>query len=104
MTTVTTTVTVALPTHLRTLAGVDADVRLEVPAAPTIADVLDALEERHPVLRGTIRQHGTLQRRAYMRFFACEEDLSHQPPHTPVPEAVAAGTEVFRVVGAIAGG
>jgi sulfur-carrier protein len=99
-----TVVTVALPTHLRTLAGVDGDVAVEVPAAPTIADVLDALETRLPVLRGTIREHGTLQRRAYVRFFACEQDLSHEPPDTPLPEPVAAGREVFRVVGAIAGG
>jgi sulfur-carrier protein len=97
-------VTVTLPTHLRTLAGVDGVVAVEVPAAPTIADVLDALEARHPVLRGTIREHGTLRRRAYMRFFACEQDLSHAPVDTPVPEPVASGAEVFRVVGAIAGG
>jgi sulfur-carrier protein len=98
------TVTVALPTHLRTLARIDGAVEVEVPAAPTIADVLDALEARHPVLRGTIREHGTLRRRAFVRFFACEQDLSHEPPDHPLPEPVASGAEVFRVVGAIAGG
>ena len=97
-------VRVALPTHLRTLAGVDRDVTVEVPAEPCIADVLDALEARYPVLRGTIRDHGTLRRRAFVRFFACEEDLSHDPPDTPVPAPVVAGRDVFRVVGAIAGG
>jgi sulfur-carrier protein len=99
-----TTVTVVLPGHLRTLAGLDGDVRVEVPAAPTIADVLDALEGRHPVLRGTIREHGTLKRRAFVRFFACEQDLSHEPPDTPLPGPVASGADVFRIVGAIAGG
>ena len=99
-----TSVTVALPPHLRTLAGVSGNVAVEVPAEPCIADVLDALEASYPVLRGTIRDHGTLQRRAFMRFFACEEDLSHEPPDTPVPALVVAGRDVFRVVGAIAGG
>ena len=95
---------VALPAHLRTLAGVDGDVTVEVSERPTIADVLDALEARYPVLRGTIREHATGKRRAFMRFFACEQDLSHEPPGTPVPAPVAAGQELFRVVGAIAGG
>ncbi len=100
-----TSIRVALPAHLRTLAGVDGDVTVAVPAPqPTIADVLDALEAHHPVLRGTIREHATLRRRAFMRYFACEQDLSHEPPDTPVPGPVAAGREVFRVVGAIAGG
>jgi sulfur-carrier protein len=97
-------VRVALPSHLRTLAGVDGDITVQVPDDPTIGDVLDAIEARYPVLRGTIREHRTSQRRAFMRFFACEQDLSHHPPDTPVPAPVIAGTEVFRVVGAIAGG
>ena len=97
-------VRVALPSHLRTLARVSGEVSVEVPDAPTIADVLDALEARHPVLRGTIRDHGTLRRRAFMRYFACEEDLSHEPTDTPLPTPVVEGREVFRVVGAIAGG
>ena len=96
--------TVALPGHLRTLAGIDGAVSVEVPAQPTISDVLDALEERYPVLRGTIRDHGTHKRRAFMRYFACEEDLSHAPPETVLPGAVVAGDDVFRVVTAIAGG
>ncbi|HVM15001.1 MAG TPA: MoaD/ThiS family protein [Egibacteraceae bacterium] len=99
-----TTIRVALPGHLRTLAGIDGDVVVEVSDQPTIADVLDALESRYPVLRGTIREHVTLRRRAFMRYFACEEDLSHEPPDTPVPGPVVAGQGVFRVVGAIAGG
>jgi sulfur-carrier protein len=98
------TVTVVLPTHLRTLAAIDGHVTLEVPAAPTIGDVLDALEVAHPVLRGTIREHGTGRRRAFVRFFACEQDLSHEPHDTLVPAPVASGADVFRVVGAIAGG
>lgn len=98
------TVTVALPTHLRTLAGVQGDVAVEVPPNPSIGDTLDALEAAYPVLRGTIRDHGTLRRRAFMRYFACEEDLSHDPPDTPLPAPVVAGREVFRVVAAIAGG
>ena len=99
-----TTVRVALPTHLRTLAGVDGDLAVEVADNPTIGDVLTSLEGAHPILRGTIRDHGTLQRRAFMRYFACEQDLSHEPLDTALPEPVVAGTEVFRVVGAIAGG
>lgn len=99
-----TTVRVALPSHLRTLAGVHGDAAVEVPDSPTIGQVLDALEASYPVLRGTIRDHNTLRRRPFMRFFACEEDFSHHPPHTPVPAAVVAGQDVFRVVGAIAGG
>ncbi len=99
-----TRVKVGLPSHLRTLAGVTGDATVQVPEDPTIGDVLDALEAAYPVLRGTIRDHGTLRRRAFMRFFACERDLSHDPPETPVPGPVAAGHDVFRVVGAIAGG
>jgi sulfur-carrier protein len=98
------TVTVVLPTHLRTLARIEGDVTVDVPPAPTIGDVLDALEAAYPVLRGTIREHGTGRRRAFVRFFACEEDLSHEPHDTPVPGPVADGADVFRVVGAIAGG
>jgi sulfur-carrier protein len=95
---------VVLPTHLRTLAHVDGEVVLEVQGAVTQASVLDALEARYPVLRGTIRDHVTQQRRAFIRFFACEEDLSHEPPDAPLPEAVAKGAEPFLVIGAIAGG
>ena len=97
-------VRVALPAHLKTLAGVSGETSVEVPEEPTIADVLDALEARYPVLRGTIRDHGTLRRRAFMRYFACEEDYSHHPPETRLPGAVAEGRDTFRVVGAIAGG
>jgi hypothetical protein len=99
-----TTVRVALPTHLRTLAGVEGDIALELSDNPTIGDVLSSLEGTYPVLRGTIRDHGTLRRRAFMRYFACEQDLSHEPLETALPQPVVAGTEVFRVVGAIAGG
>ena len=98
------TVTVALPSHLRTLAAVEGVVTVDVPDEPTIADVLDALEAAHPVLRGTIRDHGTRKRRAFMRYFACEEDISHAPPETPLPAPVVSGNDVFRVVTAIAGG
>jgi sulfur-carrier protein len=79
-------------------------VELEVGSPATLGSVLDALEARYPMLRGTIRDHGTLQRRAFLRFFACEQDLSHEPPDTPLPEAVARGEEPFLVIGAIAGG
>src|SRR5262245_51406982 len=95
---------VILPYHLRTLAKVGAEVQFEVAGPVTQRSVLDALEARFPMLRGTIRDHVTLQRRPMLRFFACEEDLSHEPPDAPLPEAVAAGTEPFFVVGAIAGG
>jgi len=93
-----------LPQHLRTLAGSGPEVQVEVEGAVTIRSVLDALEARYPVLRGTIRDHGTLQRRAFLRYFACEEDLSLEPPDTLLPEAVASGKEPFLVIGAIAGG
>jgi sulfur-carrier protein len=97
-------VRVVLPAHLRNLAGVDGEVRLEVEGAVTQRSVLDALEARHPVLRGTIRDHLTLQRRAFIRFFACEEDLSHQPIDAPLPDSVVNGSEPYLIIGAIAGG
>jgi molybdopterin synthase sulfur carrier subunit len=99
-----TAVRVVLPHHLRTLARVDGEVRVEVDGEPTITRVLDALESRYPMLRGTIREHGSDQRRAYIRFFACGQDLSHDSPDIPLPDDVASGKEVFRVLGAIAGG
>jgi len=95
---------VALPQHLRTLAGVDGEVRLDVEGPPTQRSVLDALETRYPVLRGTIRDYGTAKRRDFIRFFACGRDLSLDPPNDPLPEEVASGAEPFRVVGAMAGG
>jgi hypothetical protein len=95
---------VVLPAHLRTLARVDGEVRLDVEGTATVGAVLDALEARHPMLRGTIRDHVTHQRRAFLRFFACEEDLSHEPADTPLPEAVVTGKEPFLIVGAMAGG
>ncbi|MFC4857101.1 MoaD/ThiS family protein [Actinophytocola glycyrrhizae] len=98
------TVRVKLPTHLRRLAGVDGEVRLDLPAEVTTDTVLDALEARHPVLRGTIRDTTTGRRRAFVRYFACEQDLSHEPPGKPLPTRVADGSEPFLVVGAMAGG
>jgi molybdopterin synthase sulfur carrier subunit len=95
---------VVLPAHLRTLARVDGDVELQVEGPVTLRSVLDALEARYPVLRGTIRDHVTQHRRPFLRFFACAEDLSHELPDAPLPEAVARGEEPFLVVGAIAGG
>jgi hypothetical protein len=95
---------VMLPHHLRTLAKVGDEVELELDRPATIGAVLDALEARYPVLRGTIRDHGTLKRRAFLRFFACEQDLSHDPADAPLPDAVARGEEPFMIVGAIAGG
>jgi sulfur-carrier protein len=95
---------VMLPQHLRTLAHTGPEVQLEVEGAVTQRSVLDALEARYPMLRGTIRDHVTLQRRAFLRFFACEEDLSHEPPDATLPEAVASGKEPFIIIGAIAGG
>ncbi len=95
---------VILPQHLRTLAHVGAEVNLEVDGPATQRSVLDALETRYPMLRGAIRDHDTQQRRAFLRFFACEEDLSHEPPDAPLPDAVASGKEPFIVIGAIAGG
>jgi len=99
-----TAIRVALPPHLRVLAEVEREVRVEVDGTPTIESVLDAVEARYPVLEGTIRPHGERGRRALMRFFACGEDLSHEPPDTPLPEEVRSGEEVLLVVGAIAGG
>ena len=95
---------VILPPHLRTLSGTGAEVLLEVEGAVTQRSVLDALEARYPMLRGTIREHGTGQRRAFLRFFACQEDLSHESPDAALPEAVMSGKEPFGVLGAIAGG
>ena len=95
---------VMLPQHLRTLARVDGEVKLEVQGAITQRSVLDALESGYPMLRGTIRDHVTQKRRAFVRFFACGEDVSHEVPDAPLPEPVATGEEPFLVVGAIAGG
>ena len=95
---------VMLPAHLRTLAHVDGEVKLEVEGKVTQRSVLDALEARYPMLRGTIRDHVTQQRRAFLRFFACEQDLSHESPDAPLPEAIATGKEPFLIVGAMAGG
>jgi hypothetical protein len=95
---------VVLPAHLRTLAGVEAEVKLDVVAPVTHRAILDALETAYPMLRGTLRDQVTHRRRAFVRFFACGEDLSHQPPDTTVPPAVAAGAEPYLVVGAMAGG
>jgi molybdopterin synthase sulfur carrier subunit len=95
---------VVLPQHLRTLAGVDGEVRLDVQELPTQRTVLNALEASYPVLRGTIRDHGTAQRRAFVRFFACGRDITLDPADDPLPEEVASGAEPFRVVGAMAGG
>jgi sulfur-carrier protein len=95
---------VILPPHLRNLAQVRGDVELNVEGPITQRAILDALEARYPMLRGTIRDHATQQRRAFLRFFACEEDLSHEPPDAPLPDAVASGKEPFIVIGAIAGG
>ncbi len=95
---------VVLPAHLRKLAQVDGEVKLDVEGQVTQRSVLDALESRYPMLRGTIRDHVTQQRRAFVRFFACGEDLSHEPPDAPLPDAVATGAQPFMIVGAIAGG
>jgi molybdopterin synthase sulfur carrier subunit len=95
---------VVLPPHLRTLARVNGEVRLEVAGPATQRSVLDALEARYPVLRGTIRGHDTERRRAFVRFFACEQDLSHESPDAVLPDAVATGAEPFLVVGAMSGG
>lgn len=95
---------VVLPFHLRTLAKVDDEVTLDIQGPVTQRSVLDALEAKYPVLRGTIRDHDSAKRRAFIRFFACEEDLSHEPPDAPLPDEVASGKEPFCVIGAIAGG
>jgi sulfur-carrier protein len=96
---------VVLPYHLRNLARIPAEeVELDLPAPATIGAMLDALEARYPVLRGTVRDHGTMKRRPFVRFFACKEDLSFEPPTTPLPEAVVKGEEPFLIIGAMAGG
>src|SRR5947209_6388794 len=95
---------VVLPAHLRSLAGLTGEVTLEVAGVPSVQSVLDALEAKYPMLQGTIRDHGTMKRRPFVRFFACEEDLSHDPPENPLPEPVAKGSEPLIVLGAIAGG
>lgn len=95
---------VELPHHLRTLAGLSSEIVVEIAGQPTQRALLDALETRYPTLRGTIRQHGTLERRPFLRFFACETDISFEPPDAPLPEAVASGREIFLILGAIAGG
>ncbi len=95
---------VLLPTHLKTLARVDGEVQLEVEGAVTQSSILDALETSYPVLRGTMRDQITHKRRPFVRFFACQQDLSHDPPETPLPAAIAAGAEPFLVIGAMAGG
>ena len=95
---------VVLPAHLRTLAKVNGDVELEVDGPVTQRSVLDAIEARYPMLRGTIRDHVSLERRPFLRFFACEQDLSLEPPDAPLPDAVASGAEPFFIIGAIAGG
>ncbi|MER5649997.1 MoaD/ThiS family protein [Streptosporangium sp. NPDC002524] len=93
-----------LPAHLRNLASTEGEVELQIQGEATQRSVLDALEARYPMLRGTIRDHDTQRRRPFVRFFACERDLSHEPPDTPLPEPVATGAEPFMVVGAMAGG
>ena len=95
---------VVLPAHLKSLARVTGEVQLELPHPPTFASVITALEARYPMLQGTIRDHVTLQRRPFVRFFACQEDLSHESPDAPLPDAVATGAEPLMIVGAIAGG
>jgi hypothetical protein len=95
---------IVLPAHLRTLARVKGKVELELEGPVTQRSILDALEARYPMLRGTIRDHATQQRRSFIRFFACGEDWSHEPPDTPLPDAVATGAEPFLIVGALAGG
>ncbi|MGA2963918.1 MAG: MoaD/ThiS family protein [Candidatus Korobacteraceae bacterium] len=95
---------VILPAHLRTLAKVGGEVKLDIEGQPTQRSILDALEACYPMLRGTIRDHVTQQRRPFLRFFACEQDLSHEPPDTPLPDAVVSGVEPFLIIAAIAGG
>ena len=93
-----------LPAHLRTLTRLEGEVQLDVSGAVTVCSILDALEARYPMLQGTLRDHDTRQRRPYVRFFACQQDLSHDPPNTPLQDAIASGAEPFLIVGAIAGG
>ena len=98
------TIRVVLPPHLKALARVGDEVQIEIEERPTLGSVLDAVEARYPVLQGTIRDHITRRRRPFVRFFACEQDFSHEPPDAPLPAAVASGAEPFLIVGAIAGG
>jgi sulfur-carrier protein len=95
---------VVMPPHLRTLAGVSGDVQVDVDGAVTRQSILDALEARYPMLRGTVREHVTGERRPFLRFFACGEDVTHEPPDTPLPDEIATGKEPFYIIGAIAGG
>ena len=95
---------IVIPIHLRVLAGISGEVHLDVPAPVSIKTTLDALEAKYPNLKGTIRDHGTLKRRPMIRFYACNEDLSHDPPENPLPEKIAAGTEPLYIIAAIAGG
>lgn len=95
---------IVIPTHLRVLAGISGEVQLDVPAPVTQRTILDALEAKYPNLKGTIRDHGTFKRRPMIRFYALQEDLSHDPPDAPLPEKVANGQEIFYVIAAIAGG
>ena len=95
---------VVLPYHLKNLARIEGELELDVPSPATVGGVLDALEARFPVLRGTVRDHGTLKRRPFIRFFACKEDMSLEPPETPLPEEVVNGKEPFLIIGAMAGG
>jgi sulfur-carrier protein len=97
-------IVVVMPAHLRTLAGVSGDVELEIEGPVTRHSILDALEARYPMLRGTIRHHVSAERRPFLRFFACGEDLTHEPADKPLPEAIATGAEPFYIIGAIAGG
>ena len=97
-------ITVVVPAHLRTLAGVKGDIQLEIEGEVTRRSILDALEKRYPMLRGTIRSHESGERRPFLRFFACGEDITHQSPDAPLPEEIASGAEPFYVIGAIAGG
>ena len=97
-------ISVVLPPHLRNLAHLNGDVKLELDGAPTVRSVLDALETQYPVLCGTIRDHVTKERRPFLRFFVCAEDWSHELPDTPLPQAIASGDEPFMIIGAIAGG
>ena len=95
---------VVLPHHLRTLAKVTDEVQIDLDGGATVKSVIDAIEAKYPALRGTIRDHGTMKRRSLVRFFACGEDISHEPPDTPLPDAIVNGTEPFFIMGAIAGG
>jgi len=98
------TIQIVMPAHLRTLAGVKGDVTVEVDGAVTRASILDALETQYPMLRGTIREHVSRERRPFLRFFACGEDVTHEPPDAPLPPEIASGREPFWIIGAIAGG